>query len=361
MTQQVEDQDHIPPARQAVPLPPESAVPSDAHPDLPSPYPSDTVGGIMSPPLGVFRPGQTIAAVIEELRTLVTQALLTYGYVVDEEGRLVGVLVMRDLLFSRPDRPVAEIMVKEPFWLHPSWSVVEAMRHALARHYPVYPVCETSGKLIGLLRGERLFAAQAIEISAQPGQMVGVEKEERFSTPLGRSFRSRHPWLQLNLLTGFLAAAVVGIFQETINELVLLAVFLPVLAGQAGNTGSQALAIAIRGLTLGELKERWFARLVAKEASLGVLNGALVGITAGLAMYWYASTQQAASPGLLGVVVALAMLGSCTLSGISGAVIPLGLRAAGADPASAASIILTTITDVISMALFLGLAAWMVH
>ena len=111
--------------------------------------------------------------------------------------------------------------------------------------------------------------------------MVGVEKEERLSTPWPRSLRFRHPWLQLNLLTAFLAAAVVGAFQGTIDRLVVLAVFLPVLAGQSGNTGCQALAVTLRGLTLGELRHGGGRRLVLKEALLGLLNGALVGLTAG--------------------------------------------------------------------------------
>ena len=99
-----------------------------------------------------------------------------------------------------------------------------------------------------------MFQEQAIEISAQAGAMVGVEKEERLSTPWPPSLKFRHPWLQLNLLTAFVAAGVVGVFQKTIDELVVLAVFLPVLAGQSGNTGCQALAVALRGMTLGELK-----------------------------------------------------------------------------------------------------------
>jgi magnesium transporter len=186
--------------------------------------------------------------------------------------------------------------------------------------------------------------------------MVGVGKEERLLTPWPRSLLFRHPWLQLNLLTAFVAAAVVGLFQSTLDQMVILALFLPVLAGQSGNTGCQALAVTLRGMTLGELELGTERALVAKEALLGLCNGALVGLTAGAGMYFVATMQSNPNALALAAIVALAMIGSCVVSGISGALIPLGLRRIGADPATASSIFLTTATDVASMGLFLGLA-----
>jgi magnesium transporter len=190
--------------------------------------------------------------------------------------------------------------------------------------------------------------------------MVGVEREERLQTPWYRSLRFRHPWLQLNLLTAFVAASVVGVFEATLDQLVVLAVFLPVLAGQSGNTGCQALAVALRGITLGEIEAGGARAVVAKEALLGALNGVLVGLTAGLGMYLYARWQGNEAPHLLALVVLLAMIGACTVSGVAGALVPLGLRRVGADPATASSIFLTTATDVVSMGMFLGLATWIV-
>jgi magnesium transporter len=204
-----------------------------------------------------------------------------------------------------------------------------------------------------------LFEAQAFELSAQPGSMVGVEREERLGTPWLRSLKFRHPWLQVNLLTAFVAAAVVGVFADTLERIVLLAVFLPVLAGQSGNTGCQALAVALRGMTLGELKSGKEKILIMKEGLLGVCNGALVGITAGLGMLVYASMQGNASAVALAFIVFVAMTASCLISGIAGAVIPLVLKRLGADPATASSIFLTTATDVASMGIFLGLATLM--
>ncbi|HET6616902.1 MAG TPA: magnesium transporter, partial [Gemmatimonadota bacterium] len=205
-------------------------------------------------------------------------------------------------------------------------------------------------------RGQTMFEVQAIEIIAQAGSMVGVEKEERLSTPWPRSLKFRHPWLQLNLLTAFVAAAVVGIFQNTIDEIVVLAVFLPVLAGQSGNTGCQALAVALRGMTLGELRPGRERMLVLKEGLLGFLNGALVGLTAGAGMFFFARSQGNPDALVLGLIVAVAMTISCVISGLSGALIPMTLKRMGADPATASSIFLTTATDVASMGIFLSLA-----
>jgi magnesium transporter len=171
----------------------------------------------------------------------------------------------------------------------------------------------------------------------------------------------RHPWLQLNLLTAFLAAAVVGIFQDTIDRLVILALFLPVLAGQSGNTGCQALAVTLRGMTIGELKPGSARTLISKEAYLGLLNGAGVGLIAAIGMYVTAHSQNSAHPFLLAFVVFLAMVGSCVASGLAGAMVPLTLKRLGFDPATASSIFLTTATDVVSMGMLLGLATLLVR
>ncbi|MGH7570901.1 MAG: magnesium transporter [Gemmatimonadota bacterium] len=319
-------------------------------------YPENSIGSLMDPPVAVFRPETTIGDAVDELRTLVKRAFVTYLFVTDHRGVLVGVVVMREMLLGQRSQRLEEIMLRDPFFLTPGMTLTEAMRSVLNRHYPVYPVCEPDGRLIGLVRGQTMFEAQAIDISAQAGSMVGVEKEERLSTPWPRSLKFRHPWLQLNLVTAFVAAAVVGVFQDTIDRIVVLAVFLPVLAGQSGNTGCQALAVALRGMTLGELKPGREKVLVLKEGLLGLLNGALVGVTAGAGMFFYTRSQQNPEAWVLGLIVFFAMTASCVISGVAGAMIPLGLKKVGADPATASSIFLTTATDVASMGIFLALA-----
>ena len=311
-------------------------------------YPRDTIGRLMDAPLAVFSPDMTVGEAIEALKPIVRTAFVTYIYVVDAERRLEGLATMRDLLFNPREAQLAEVMLRHPFELKPDLPLPDAMRLTVNRHYPQYPVCDYDGKLVGLVRGASLFELQAFEITAQAGSMVGVEKEERISTSIGQSFKYRNPWLLINLVTAFAAGGVVAIFQGTLDKLIILAAFLPVLAGQSGNTGCQALAVTIRGITLGEVKPGSGGRLVSKEAMLGIANGAVTGVLCGIAMYLLAVSQDSPHALILGVVVALALTGSCAISGVSGALVPLALKRMGADPATASSIFVTTATDIAS-------------
>jgi magnesium transporter len=323
-------------------------------------YDADSVGRMMEPVLAVFPPQKPVGETIETLRDMVKASLITYVYVVDAERRLLGVVTMRDLLFNDNHLTLGDIMLRDVFALRASMSLKDAMKLVLERHYPAYPVVDAENRLLGKVRGQSMFEAQAIEITLQAGNMVGVSDEERLGTPWKQSFKMRHPWLQLNLLTAFLAAAVVGLFQDTIDRLVILALFLPVLAGQSGNTGCQSLAVTLRGMTLGELKPGTEKPLVKKEAWLGCLNGAGVGLAAAAGMYITATGQANEHPIMLSFVVFLAMIGSCVASGLSGALVPLTLKRLGFDPATASSIFLTTATDVVSMGMLLGLATIMI-
>jgi len=316
--------------------------------------PHQSVGRLMQSPVGVFPPETTIRDAVEGLREAVRTAFVSYIHVTDAQQRLIGVVVMREMLLARPDQTLADIMIPRPFALLATTPVADAMREAVQRHFPVYPVTDEEGRLVGLVRGEDLFQQRVVQLVVQAGSMVGVEKEERLATRWPRALRLRNPWLLLNLATAFAAGAVVGAFEGTIQRVVALAAFLPILAGQSGNTGCQALAVTLRGMTLGELAEHRPVAVVAKEAALGLLNGMVVGAIAAVAMYVFAR-DDANALALAGIVF-VAMVGSCVASGISGALVPMGLKRLGADPATASSIFLTTATDIISMGLLLGLA-----
>ncbi|MEX2181539.1 MAG: magnesium transporter [Gemmatimonadaceae bacterium] len=319
-------------------------------------FEDESVGRLMETPPAFFHPEQTVAEASQRVRELPKGVFFTYCFVVDRAHRLVGVATMRDLVTADDSARLEDLMLRDVFALQPTMPLEDAMKLVVHRHYPVYPVCDDVGRLLGQVRGAAMFQEQAFEISAQPGRMVGVDEEERLLTPWPRSLKFRHPWLQLNLLTAFLAAGVVGIFQGTLDQMVILALFLPVLAGQSGNTGCQALAVTLRGMTLGELRGGTERMLVAKEALLGTLNGGLVGLTAGAGMFFVATMQGHPQALPLALIVVAAMTGACVISGIAGAMIPLILRRAGADPATASSIFLTTATDVVSMGMLLGLA-----
>ncbi|HEX5755990.1 MAG TPA: magnesium transporter, partial [Arenimonas sp.] len=318
-----------------------------------------SVGRLLEDPPAVFPSGTRVGDAVEALRDLVQnkQRMVVYLFVVDGGQRLLGVVAFRELLFADRAARLDDVMIRNPFVLRPQALLVDAMREVVTRHFPVYPVCADDGRLVGQVRGQALFEQQAFEISAQAGAMVGVEKEERLATPLMRSFKFRHPWLQLNLLTAFLSAAVVGYFEATISQIVVLAVFLPVLAGQCGNLGAQALAVMVRAMTLGETRGVGMAKAVTKEAILGLMNGGITGAMAGAAMYWSVTRAGGDHALALALITTLAMALSAMTAGLSGAVIPLLLKRLGADPATASSIFLTTSTDVVSMGLFLGMAS----
>lgn len=323
--------------------------------------PENDISGLIQPADARFAGSTTVAEAIAWLRTAVEPQQVTYLYVLDAEHRLLGLVVPRDLLLAEPGATLASIMLATPFRLRLGTTLAEAVKATLQRHYPVYPVCDAEDRLVGQLRGWQLFEQQALELSAQSGRMVGVDKEERLDTSFWAAFKLRHPWLQINLLTAFLAAFVVGSFEDTITRIVALAAFLPLLAGQSGNTGCQALAITLRGLTLGDFEKVSVRQLVTKEALLGMLNGFLTGLVAGAAMWFTAGGAQGDPQALmLALVIVLAMTGACLASGIFGVLVPLILRRCGADPATASSIFLTTGTDIAGMGLMLFLATALV-
>ncbi|MBK8067949.1 MAG: magnesium transporter [Rhodanobacteraceae bacterium] len=323
-------------------------------------YPEGSVGRLMERAPAVFPQTALVGEVIDTLRNVIRTKQIVYVFCINQQRFLTGVVAFRELLYSAREDTLESVMVRSPFALQPGTPLPDAMREVVTRHYPVYPVCSESGQLLGQVKGSVLFEQQAFEISAQAGAMVGVEKEERLGTPWPRSLRFRHPWLQRNLLTAFVAGAVVGLFQDTVDRIVLLAVFIPVLSGQCSNTGCQALAVTLRGMTLNEVKPGSALRLMGKEAWLGFLNGALTGVVAAIVMYVLAMMQKSDAPLTLSLITFAAMTVSCMISGMAGAGVPLFLKRLGADPATASSIFLTTATDVVSMGAFLGLAAWLV-
>lgn len=319
------------------------------------------IGELMTPAPAIMPETKTVAEAIAHLVRTTGLTEITYFYTTNSDtGCLSGVVGMRDLLLAKPSQLLSEVMVQEPFAFEPETPMAEAVKEALYRHYPVYPVVDENHYIIGEVRGWKLYERIATELSAQAGAQVGVAREEQVATPVFAAFRMRHPWLLVNLMTAFAAAFVVGMFEDTITRVVALAAFLPVLAGQSGNTGCQALAITLRGMTLGQLKDFPVHRLLSKEIRLGALNGFLVGLVAGAAMYGYALATDAMQPIMLGVVIVIAMTGACISSGVFGVMVPLTLKRFGADPATASSIFLTTFTDIIGMGLMLFLATTLI-
>lgn len=320
----------------------------------------DSVGALMGAPQAVFPLGVSVAQIVARVRELAQRhELVTYAYVVDASDRLRGLVTMRDLLLAEPSARVEEIMLAAPFALHPRSMVEAAMRETARRHYPLYPVCDDDGTLVGTVAGAALFEARAFEISAQSGLMVGVDSEERLLSPWRRSLGLRHPWLQVNLLTSLVVGFIISLFNGTLSQLVILTAFLPILSSIAGNSGSQALAVTLRGIALNEYRPGVSGPLLRKELLLGAVNGLIIGLVSAAIMYFYGRSEHAPHPGLMALVVTLAMVGACLSGGFAGVAVPWALRRCGADPATASSIFLTTITDIVGFSLFLWLATAM--
>jgi magnesium transporter len=269
--------------------------------------------------------------------------------VVDAAGKLVGAVQLADLALADSDAPVSDL-VRKTSSISDTASRSEIVEVLEEQKVTTLPVVDFHGKLIGIIRHDALVEAAASEASADMQTMVGVSKDEGALSPIPFSVRKRLPWLHVNLITAFLAAFVVAIFEGTIAQFTALAVLMPVAAGQSGNTGAQALAVTMRGLALREIRIRHWLRVLAKELGVGATNGIAVAAVTALSVWvWSRSTG-------LALVIALAMVISMVIASAAGALVPIGLTILKQDPAQASSIILTTITDIVGFVSFLGLA-----
>jgi magnesium transporter len=313
-------------------------------------YPDDCAGRMMDPRVSPLRSGMTVAEAHDRLRQIRRSGLREL-FVVDDEGRLLGRVEVQDLALASRELPLADItrpIVAQVGDLDPREEVVETLQ---AQPITALPVVNVGGRFIGVIRQAELMTAVEEETSLDIQTMVGASADERALSAPGFAVRKRLPWLQINLLTAFLAAAVVGLFESTIARFTALAVLLPVVAGQSGNAGAQALAVTMRGLVLREISLRHWKNVVGKEALVGLANGVAVAATTGLAVYVWSRSLP-----LVGVIM-LAMVISMLAAGLAGALVPMLLRRVGQDPATASSIILTTVTDVVGFFSFLGIAA----
>ena len=313
-------------------------------------YPEDSAARLMDTRVSPLRSGMTVAEAIERLR-LIRRHGLRELFVIDDAGRLAGRVEVQDLALAARELPLADItrgVVAVVQDLDPREDVVE-----LLQTHPItaLPVVNLDGRFLGVIRQAELIDAVEEEASLDILTMVGASPDERALSPPSFAVRKRLPWLQINLLTAFLAAAVVGLFESTIAQFTALAVLLPVVAGQSGNSGAQALAVTMRGLVLREITLRHWPRVIAKEALTGLVNGVAVALTTGLAVYVWSRSWA------LVAVIAIAMVISMFAAGLAGALVPILLRRFGQDPATASSIILTTVTDVVGFFSFLGIAA----
>lgn len=314
-------------------------------------YPPQTAGRLMDPRVIALRRGTPAREAVARLRRVRTAAVSDV-FLIDDENRLAGRVRLQDLVMASPGEAL-DRSAEPAISVGGAATAEEVVELLTDRRLTSLPVVDFEERLIGVIRHDTLVRTAQQDAAADIQAMVGASRHERALSRVSFAVRARLPWLEINLATAFLAAAVVGLFESTIAQFTALAVLLPVVAGQSGNTGAQALAVTMRGLALREIRVRQWPRVTRKEVTVAFLNGlAVAATTSAGVLLWSGSTGLAS-------VIGLSMVLSMIAAGLAGAAIPIVLTSLGQDPAQSSSIILTTVTDVVGFFSFLGIATLM--
>lgn len=313
-------------------------------------YDEESAGGLMTSHVVTVLDTATAGQAIEEIRRQAEEMEGFYQvFVVDTGRHLVGLLPLKDLVTSAPVRPVREFMEAADIRVTPDRDQEEVARLMARYNVPSVPVVDAAGVLLGRVTFDDVIDVVEAETTEDLLQFGGVSADEELSAPWTDAVRSRLPWLYVNLLTAFAAASVVLVFSNAIQELKWLAVFMPIIAGMGGNAGTQALAVSVRRIALGQVPAGHESLIVGKEVLVGLVNGCASALVAGL-IGWLAAGPQ------FGGVVALAMVANLGVAGFAGAFVPLLLERLRIDPAIASSVFVTTFTDMCGFFLLLGMA-----
>jgi magnesium transporter len=314
-------------------------------------YHEETAGGLMTTHMVTVTDTATTEQALDEIRRQAEEVEDFYQvFVVDAGDHLVGTLPFKDLVISRPERPVRAFMTDADIFVTPDLDQEDVARLMARYNLPSVPVVDEQGRLLGRVTFDDVIDVVEAETTEDLLKFGGVSPDEELAAGWRTAVRSRLPWLSVNLLTAFLAGGVVYSFQHTIQRTLALAVWMPIIAGMGGNAGTQALAVTVRRLALGMLPVKVFTRVVGKEILVGIINGLAIGVVVGIVAAWMGEGPR------LGLVVFLAMVGNLMVAGFAGAFIPILLERSGVDPAVASSIFVTTFTDVCGFLLLLGLA-----
>jgi magnesium transporter len=315
-------------------------------------YPEDTAGGIMQTELVMVNEDATIQEAIEQVRAKSEEIQNIHNvFVVNEVTRLVGIVPLAKLILTKPHLPIKDIMNQNPVKV-----LADTDQEEVARIFQKYdivslPVVDKDEILLGGITIDDVMDVVEEEIFEDFYKMASLNTDERVLDSPSRSLKLRFPWLLINLATAFAAASVVKVFENTIQTVVTLAVFMPVVAGMGGNAATQTITVVVRGLALGELELRYARRVLLKNIAVGFANGVLIGIVAAVAAYLLGVNY------MIGLLLFLAMIANLVIAGFSGTIIPLVLKWYKADPALSATVFVTTCTDVGGFFSFLGLAA----
>lgn len=318
-------------------------------------YGGESAGGLMSRGFVALNEDISVQQAIDYLRVLRPPSdRVYYLYVVDSAGHLQGTVSIRDLIVSSPRTSLGEITQRDVHAVTTTTDQEEAALTLQKYNLLAIPVVDAEGVLEGIMTADDLIDVLQEEATEDMYRMVGLDEDERVFSPVRTSVRRRLPWMLVNLVTAFVAAATVGLFDETIGKAAVLALFMPVVAGMGGNAGTQTATIAVRSIALGDLDVADVFRACRKEIMVAMANGLAIGLTAGLGAYAWKQNET------LSIVIAAALFLNICAATMGGVLIPLGLKAVRVDPALAANIFVTTVTDVMGFVFFLGLASLVV-
>jgi len=314
-------------------------------------YPEDTAGGIMQTELLAVREEMLVEdAIIEYMAISQDVGNIHNAFIIDKDRKLVGVIPVRNLLIIKPETHISKVMVRNVISVNVHVDQEEVAKIFRKYDFVSLPVVNDDKKLAGVIVIDDIIDVLIEEASEDMLHLAGVYQDEKITDHPLKSVRMRLPWLIINLATATLAASVVGLFQDTLQAMVILVMFMPIVAGMGGNAGTQALAVTVRGIALGELDFGNARKALLKGITVGLLNGVITGIIMALIAYYWKGSY------MLGLVLGLAMIINLFIANFFGIIIPLALRWLKVDPAVASSIFLTALTDCIGFLSFLGLA-----
>lgn len=314
-------------------------------------YPEGTVGRIMTTDFMALPPSTTAQGAIDKIRERGELETFFYLYVVDEAGILVGVVPIRNLVIAPPDRTLREMMIADPIKANVMLDQEEAARLVSKYDLLALPIIDESGRLEGIITVDDVIDIIDKEATEDMYKMAGLAEEDRVFTPASRSIRMRLPWMIFNMLTYIPVIFVVGLFEGTIEKVVALATFMPMVAGMGGNGLTQTITVIVRAIALGELEFSSARNAILRQVFVNFVVAFITGlVTALIAFLWKGNA-------FLGLVLALAMMINLGIvAGLFGALIPLTLKWLRFDPAIGSAVIGTTFTDVFGFFSFLGLS-----
>ncbi len=317
-------------------------------------YPPESAGRVMTTSYVALDEKMTAQEAIDWIRAAGDAAeTILYLYVIDEHRRLQGVVPIRRLVSAPPDRSCSELMIRDPVRVLPDADQEEVAQLVARYDLLAVPVTDLDGTLLGVITVDDVIDVITEEATEDMYHLAGLTEEDRVFSSARTSIRRRLPWMILNLFTILIAASVIGWFETTIQQLVVLAAFLPVVAGMGGNGGIQTLTVITRGIALGEIEFSTGLRAVGKEMAVGVALGATTGaLAAGLVTLWQGNPY-------LGLVLFAAMVTTMAVAGLLGASVPLILKSLRQDPALGSGVIVTVLTDIFGFLTFLGIATAM--